>query len=66
LTLNALKIWAEMKKYRVEPSLIHYRKMVEGLIACRWFIKASDFYDEMILKGYSEDPKLNKLLQKGL
>jgi pentatricopeptide repeat protein len=62
--VNALKIWAEMKKYDVEPSCIHYRKMVEGLVTCRWFIKAKDFYEEMISNGCSEDPKLNKLLQK--
>ncbi|MCH99705.1 pentatricopeptide repeat-containing protein, partial [Trifolium medium] len=59
-TLEFLK----MKKYDVEPSCIHYRKMVGGLVTCRWFIKAKDFYEEMISNGCSEDPKLNKLLQK--
>ncbi|CAJ2642970.1 unnamed protein product [Trifolium pratense] len=62
--VNALKIWAEMKKYDVEPSCIHYKKMVKGLVTCMWFIKAKDFYEEMISNGCSEDPKLNKLLQK--
>lgn len=62
--INALKIWTEMKKYDVVPSCIHYRKMVEGLVTCRWFIKARDFYEAMISSGCSEDPKLNKLLQK--
>lgn len=62
--VNALKVWAEMKKYDVVPSCIHYRKMVEGLVTCSWFIKARDFYEEMISNGCSEDPKLSKLLHK--
>jgi len=38
--------------------------MVEGLVNCRWFIKARYFYEEMISNGCSADPKLNKLFQK--
>lgn len=64
--VNALKIWMEMKKYNVVPSCMHYKTMVEGLVTCRWFIKARDFYEEMISNGCSEDPKLNMLFQKEL
>ncbi|KAK7261035.1 hypothetical protein RIF29_27338 [Crotalaria pallida] len=63
---NAVKIWMEMKKYDVVPSCMHYKTMVEGLVTCRWFIKARDFYEEMISNGCSEDPKLNMLFQKEL
>lgn len=62
--VNALKIWKEMKTYDVVPSCVHYRIMVEGLVTCRWFIKARDFYEEMISNGCSADAKLNKLFQK--
>ncbi|XP_020232243.1 pentatricopeptide repeat-containing protein At1g80880, mitochondrial [Cajanus cajan] len=62
--VNALKIWTEMKTYDVVPSCVHYRIMVEGLVTCRWFIKARDFYEEMISNGCSADPKLIKLIQK--
>ncbi|XP_061373141.1 pentatricopeptide repeat-containing protein At1g80880, mitochondrial [Gastrolobium bilobum] len=62
--VNALKIWIEMKTYDVVPSCMHYKTMVEGLVTCRWFIKARDFYEEMLSNGCSEDPKLNKIFQK--
>ncbi|ESW22811.1 hypothetical protein PHAVU_005G183000 [Phaseolus vulgaris] len=62
--VNALKIWTEMKAYDVVPGCVHYRVMVEGLVTCRWFIKARYFYEDMISNGCSADPKLNKLLQK--
>ncbi|XP_027343466.1 pentatricopeptide repeat-containing protein At1g80880, mitochondrial [Abrus precatorius] len=62
--VNALKIWTDMKAYDVVPSCMHYSIMVEGLVTCRWFVKARDFYDEMISNGCSADPKLNKLFQK--
>ncbi|MED6131553.1 hypothetical protein PIB30_010873 [Stylosanthes scabra] len=61
--VNAVKIWMEMVAYGVVPSCMHYRTMVEGLVTCRWFIKAKDFYEEMISKGCLQDPKLNKLLE---
>lgn len=62
--VNALNIWMEMKTYGVVPSCMHYQIMVEGLVTCKWFIKARDFYEEMISNGCSEDPKLNKLFEK--
>ncbi|KAJ1428482.1 Tetratricopeptide-like helical domain superfamily [Sesbania bispinosa] len=62
--VNALKIWMEMKAYDLVPCCTHYRIMVEGLVTCRWFIKARDLYEEMISNGCAEDPKLNKLFQK--
>ncbi|XP_019436156.1 PREDICTED: pentatricopeptide repeat-containing protein At1g80880, mitochondrial [Lupinus angustifolius] len=63
---NAVKIWMEMKKCDVVPSCMHFKTMVEGLVACRWFIKARDFYEEMISNGCSEDPKLKMIFQKEL
>jgi len=62
--VNALKIWTEMKAYDVVPSCVQYRVMVEGLVTCKWFIKARYFYEEMISNGCSADPKLNKLIQE--
>lgn len=62
--VNALKFWTEMKTYDVLPSCVHYRIMVEGLVTCRWFVKARDFYEEMVSNGCSADPKLNRLFQK--
>ncbi|KAL2332532.1 hypothetical protein Fmac_020113 [Flemingia macrophylla] len=62
--VNALKIWTEMKTYDVVPNCVHYRIMIEGLVACRWFIKARDFYEEMVSNGSSADPKLIMLIQK--
>ncbi|KAK7325313.1 hypothetical protein VNO77_29473 [Canavalia gladiata] len=62
--VNALKIWTEMKTYNVLPGCMHYSIMVEGFLTCRWFMKAKDFYEEMISNGCSADPKLSKLFQK--
>uniref|UniRef100_A0A0R0G316 Pentacotripeptide-repeat region of PRORP domain-containing protein n=1 Tax=Glycine max TaxID=3847 RepID=A0A0R0G316_SOYBN len=62
--VNAPKFWTEMKTYDVLPSCVHYRIMVEGLVTCRWFIKARGFYEEMISNGCSADPMLNRLFQE--
>ncbi|KAK4284625.1 hypothetical protein QN277_001430 [Acacia crassicarpa] len=62
--VNALKIWQEMKTFKVPPSCMHYRRMVEGLATCGWLVKAREFYKEMILNGCLEDPRLKKLLQE--
>ncbi|OWM81873.1 pentatricopeptide repeat-containing protein At1g80880, mitochondrial [Punica granatum] len=61
---NALKVWVEMREYEMEPSAEHYRIVVCGLATSGYLIKANEIYSEMISKGFSDDPKLKKLLKK--
>lgn len=61
---NALKIWVEMKQYEVEPSSTHYSVLVQGLATCGLLIKAREFYVDIRSNGFSEDPKLKKLLKE--
>ncbi|CAK7336322.1 unnamed protein product [Dovyalis caffra] len=61
---NALKIWVEMKQYEVAPSLTHYTVVVEGLARCGLLTKAREYYTEMRSNGYSDDPKLQKMLKE--
>lgn len=61
---NALKVWIEMKQYEVVPNLAHYTVLVEGLVRCGLLTKAREYYGEMISKGYSDDPKLQKILKE--
>ncbi|KAJ8755125.1 hypothetical protein K2173_018923 [Erythroxylum novogranatense] len=64
LAENALKIWMEMKQYGVAPDLKHYIVLVEGLAKCGLLSKAREYYSEMISNGFSDDPKLQKMLKK--
>lgn len=61
---NALKIWVEMKQYKVEPSHTHQSVLVQGLATCGWLTKAREFYADARSKGFAEDPKLKKLLKE--
>ncbi|KAJ4822152.1 hypothetical protein Tsubulata_017312 [Turnera subulata] len=61
---NALKIWIEMKQYEVVPDLTHYRMLVEGLATCGQLIKAREYCTEMRSNGYSDDPKLVRILKE--
>lgn len=61
---NALKIWVEMKQHEVIPTSTHYTVLVEGLASCGLLIKAREFYAEMTSDGFSDDPKLKKLLKE--
>lgn len=61
---NVLKVWLEMKQYDIEPDAVHYTVLVEGLVKCRVFAMAREFYAEMISKGIPDDPKLKKLLKE--
>ncbi|KAJ6341188.1 hypothetical protein OIU78_009377 [Salix suchowensis] len=60
---NALKIWVEMKQYEVAFNLTHYTVVVEGLARCGLLTKAREYYAEMRSNGYSDDPKLQKMLK---
>ncbi|KAL3609359.1 hypothetical protein D5086_000379 [Populus alba] len=60
---NALKIWVEMKQYEVASNLTHYTVMVEGLARCGLLTKAREYYAEMRSNGYSDDPKIQKMLK---
>ncbi|OMO74028.1 hypothetical protein COLO4_26742 [Corchorus olitorius] len=61
---HALKIWAEMKHFEVVPDSSHYITLVKGLVASGWLVKARKYYDEMRSCGFSDDPKLKKLLEE--
>lgn len=61
---NALKIWVEMRQYEAKPLDEHYRVVVHGLVEYGHVIKANEIYNEMISKGFVEDPKLKKLLKR--
>ncbi|CAA6661677.1 unnamed protein product [Spirodela intermedia] len=58
---NALRIWAEMGKRGVEKEGGHYLALVRGLVACGWKPKAMEFYREMKVRGFTADPKLERL-----
>ncbi|XP_077214690.1 tetratricopeptide repeat (TPR)-like superfamily protein [Tasmannia lanceolata] len=58
-----LKMWTEMKNHNAVPDSEHYIVLVEGLARCGWLNKAREFYYEMKSKGFSDDPKLEKLLK---
>ncbi|XP_050381436.1 pentatricopeptide repeat-containing protein At1g80880, mitochondrial [Argentina anserina] len=61
---KALEIWNKMKHYGVVPDSTHYTAMVHGLATCRLITKAKELLAEMTSNGFSEDPKLKKLLKK--
>lgn len=61
---NALKIWEEMKDYKVVPDSTHYKIMVQGLAKSGLLIKAREFLAAMRSDGFSEDPKLVRLLKE--
>lgn len=61
---NALEIWNDMKNYGVVPDSTHYTVMVQGLATCGLLTKAKELFAEMTSNGFSEDPKLKKLLKK--
>ncbi|CAL1376810.1 unnamed protein product [Linum trigynum] len=62
---NALNIWAEMKQlYEVMPDKAHYEMLVEGLSRCGMLNKARDYYAEMRSRGFTDDPKLQKMLKE--
>ncbi|KAL6134217.1 hypothetical protein ACLB2K_066450 [Fragaria x ananassa] len=61
---KALEIWNEMKNHGVVPESTHYTVMVKGLAICGLFTKAKELLAEMTSNGFSEDPKLKKLLKK--
>lgn len=63
---SALKMWSEMRRYDVTPDATHYLAIVEGLIKHGWFPKALEFYNEMKCKGFSADPKLERLFMSFL
>lgn len=60
---SALKIWVEMKQYKVAPDSTHYSILIEGLARFGLLSKARDFYAEMIYSGIRDDPKLKNLLK---
>ncbi|KDP41959.1 hypothetical protein JCGZ_26977 [Jatropha curcas] len=60
---NALKIWVEMKQYEVTPNATHYRVLVEGLARYGLLTKAQEYYADMKSNGFSDDPKLQKILK---
>ncbi|CAH9106799.1 unnamed protein product [Cuscuta europaea] len=57
---NALKIWAEMKSYKVIPDSAHYTLMVERLLECGMSFRAKELYAER--NPEDENPKLQKLI----
>lgn len=63
---NATKMFMEMKHHEVVPSSAHYSVLILGLARCGWLIKAREFYAEMRSNGFSEDPKLKKLLKESV
>ncbi|KAL8117432.1 hypothetical protein AgCh_015354 [Apium graveolens] len=60
---SALKIWVEMKHYKVVPDSTHYSILIEGLARLGLLGKAREFYAEMIFNGIRDDPKLKNLLK---
>ncbi|KAF2301531.1 hypothetical protein GH714_025563 [Hevea brasiliensis] len=63
---NALKIWVEMKQYEVTPNSTHYTVLVEGLARCGMLTKAHEYYADMRSYGFSDDPKLQKILKESI
>lgn len=61
---NVVKVWLEMKQYDIEADAVDYTVLVEGLVKCRVFAMAREFYAEMRSKGIPDDPKLKKLLKE--
>ncbi|KFK42476.1 hypothetical protein AALP_AA2G261900 [Arabis alpina] len=61
---NALKIWTEMGRFEIAANHALYLATVEGLLACGWLEKAREVYSEMKSKGFSGNPKLQKLLEE--
>ncbi|KAL3528986.1 hypothetical protein ACH5RR_008308 [Cinchona calisaya] len=61
---RALKVWLEMRQYKVVPDSAHYTVLVEGLAKCGLLVKAREFYSEMRFKGNLNDPKLDKLFKE--
>ncbi|EEF49233.1 pentatricopeptide repeat-containing protein At1g80880, mitochondrial [Ricinus communis] len=61
---NALKMWIEMKQYEVTPNLTHYKILVEGLVRCGLLAKARECYADMRSNGFTDDPKLQKMLKE--
>lgn len=61
---NALKIWLEMMQYEVTPNLTHYIVLVEGLAGCGLLTEAWEYYAEMRSNGFSDNPKLLKILKE--
>ncbi|CAN0919782.1 Pentatricopeptide repeat-containing protein At1g80880, mitochondrial [Linum grandiflorum] len=59
---NALDVWAEMKQYQVVAEEAHYEMLVEGLARCGMLERARYYYGEMGSKGFSCNPKLQKIL----
>ncbi|KAK9101762.1 hypothetical protein Sjap_019016 [Stephania japonica] len=58
---NSLRMWEEMAKYKIEPNSSHYIMLISGMVSCGWVEKGREFYEEMRLKGFLGDPKLEKL-----
>lgn len=63
---NALKIWSNMKQYKIVPDSEHYCVLVEGLVKCKLFVEATELYAEMRSTRLADDPKLKKLLSEPL
>ncbi|WCJ40341.1 Tetratricopeptide repeat (TPR)-like superfamily protein [Euphorbia peplus] len=61
---NALKVWVEMKQYKVIPNSTHYTVMVEGLARCGLLTEARKYYADMRSHGFSDDPKLQGILKE--
>lgn len=61
---NALKIWAEMGRFEIVANHALYLATVQGLLTCGWLEKAREMYLEMKSKGFSGNPKLQKLLEE--
>uniref|UniRef100_A0A1J3H028 Pentatricopeptide repeat-containing protein, mitochondrial n=4 Tax=Noccaea caerulescens TaxID=107243 RepID=A0A1J3H028_NOCCA len=61
---NALKIWDEMGRFEIAANPALYLAIVQGLLTCGWLEKAREIYSEMKSKGFSGNPKLQKLLEE--
>ncbi|VVB11544.1 unnamed protein product [Arabis nemorensis] len=61
---NALKIWGEMDRFEIVANHALYLATVHGLLTCGWLAKAKEMYSEMKSKGFSGNPKLQKLLEE--
>ncbi|XP_068653295.1 pentatricopeptide repeat-containing protein At1g80880, mitochondrial [Aristolochia californica] len=60
---DVLRMWSVMGKHNVIPHLKHYVMLVEGLAKCGWLNKAREYYHDMKAKGFSEDPRLERILR---
>ncbi|KMZ62485.1 Pentatricopeptide repeat-containing protein, mitochondrial [Zostera marina] len=62
----ALRLWREIgdTNYNVEPDSALYLELVNGLVSCGWISKGKELYDEMISKGFQQDPKIRSFFEK--